>query len=213
MTQRQEFALKIRKSLPELAGVFGDGGKSNTNRGEQIGKWLIASIEEELPIHVNRPAKSGDTAAPFIIDVRLAGTDSLKVQAPSLGRDLSVPPTEEEAAGLRDYITQLSKADDMAQATEWWDKLDSSRLLAEDDEYQALHLWEEEDERSLARRAYRKRIVRSLLAKGHTPTRTNAFLLDMARIVEDAVAPAHETWRVTMEEALKRAPPPCKRDA
>ena len=48
---------------------------------------------------------------------------------------------------------------------------------------------------------YRKRVIRSLLAKGHTPTRTNAFLLDMAKIAEDAVGTPYGTWQHVMEEA------------
>ena len=96
---------------------------------------------------------------------------------PPLGRDLQVPASQEEASLMRDYINHMSFEDIEAQATEWWDKLESRRLLAEDEEFQALNVWEEEDERALARRVYRKRVIRSLLAKGHTPPdQTLSFL-------------------------------------
>ena len=86
-----------------------------------------------------------------------------------------------------------------------------TNLLAEDLEYQGFGIVEDSDERALARRAYRKKVIRGLLAKGNTPTRTNAFLLDMARIVQDAVGLAFESWGTIIEDAQRTAPPPQKK--
>ena len=158
--------------------------------------------------HIKHASKSSDAAAPFMIDVRLASTDSLKVLPPPYGRDIQAPVSTEEASALRDYNNHVSIEDIKAQATDWWEKIGSRRLLAEDEEFQALPVREEDDERALARRVCRKRVIRSLLSKGHTPTRTNAFLLGMAKIVEDAVGTPYGTWQHVMEEASKHAPPP-----
>ena len=211
---RQSLANKIKLSTGSLAPLMAEpGGKKNSNRGEQICTWLRASLEMEHPRHIRHVSKSSDDAAPFVMDVRLAGTDALKVPTPPLGRDLQAPVTMEETNALRDYITHMSIEDIRAQATDWWESLGSRRFLAEDEEFQALQVVEENDERSLARRVYRKRVIRSLLAKGHTPTRTNAFLLDMAKIVEDAVGSPYGTWHHIMEEASRHAPPPLKKEA
>jgi hypothetical protein len=112
---------------------------------------------------------------------------------------------------LQKYIVQMTVEEASTQANLWWDKLDTRRILAEDEEYQELHDAEECDDRAMARRIYRKRVVRALLSKGQTPTRTSAFLLDMAKMCEDALLPPLQSWREMAVDAMKHAPSPAKK--
>ena len=65
----------------------------------------------EHPRHIKHVSRRSDAAAPFVIDIRLAGKNALKVPTPPFGRDLQAPVSTEEASALRDYINHMSIED------------------------------------------------------------------------------------------------------
>ena len=144
------------------------------------------------------PANCGSIANSTDLDFRLFATDAYKVGPPPLGDRLHSSPDEAQLAKLREYCDERADDESRAPVPEWWGS--------------PVERWEEEgleypnplDQRDVARLAYRRYVLRSLLTTKHQPTRTMAMLLQTAAMTDNMSAlNAAPSWAETILSAAR----------